>query len=107
MKPIDLRNETWSDIMNRVDGDRCRVHLMLAKCGPCTVRELAAKNDQDVLSIAPRITELFELGFVELVGRKGRRGIYKALSAEEAHTTFERRRSAAMSQGELLLERWA
>jgi predicted transcriptional regulator len=104
MKPIDLRNETWADVMNRVDGDRCRVHLMLAQSGPCTVRELAAHNNQDVLSIAPRITELFELGFVELVGRKGRRGVYKAVSALEAENVFKARRSAAVAQPELPLK---
>jgi hypothetical protein len=107
MKPIDLRNECWADVLNRVDGDRCRVHRMLAVAGPCTVRELAAKNEVDVLSIAPRVTELYELGFVELVGRSGRRGIYKALSAADAEKTFETRRSSAQAQGEFKLQQEA
>jgi hypothetical protein len=103
MKPIDLRNECWADVLTRVDGDRCRVHRMLAVAGPSTVRELAAKNEADVLSIAPRITELFELGFVELVGRSGRRGIYRALSAAEAEKTFESRKAQTLVQPELHL----
>ena len=68
------------------------------------MRELAAKNEADVLSIAPRITELFELGFVELVGRSGRRGIYKALSAIEAEKTFEIRKAQGFVQPELKLK---
>jgi len=104
MKPIDLRNATWADVLTRVDGDRCRVHLMLSQGGPCTVRELAAKNGADVLSIAPRVTELYELGFVELVGRSGRRGVYKALSAIEAEKTFETRKAQTLVQPELNLK---
>ncbi len=104
MKPIDYRNETWSQVMERVNDKRNDVHLLLSIHGPCTCRELAEKSARDILSIAPRVTELYQMGLVELVGKSGTRGIYKAVDFQVAEQTFETRRSAALVQPELNLK---
>ena len=92
MRPVDLRNENWADLMELVTAERLHVHSLLCQCGPCTCRRLAEIYGLDVLSVAPRVTELYQLGFVELVGREGRRGIYRALSIETAQENFKKAR---------------
>ena len=91
MHPIDLRNETWHTLRGRVNGERAAVlgamrrHAGLSR----TVRDWAELLEMDHLSVAPRITDLVQLGFVVLDGRHGKRGLYRALFDREARAAFE------------------
>jgi predicted transcriptional regulator len=99
MKPVDFRNATWADVQARVSGLRRRTLLALQAHGPCTTRALAAACDADVLTIRPRVTELIQLGLVQLVpgGTRDHEGVYRALSAAEAESLFARIRATARS----------
>lgn len=85
MKPIDIRNETFAEINARLNEEREVVYRrMLAsdeKTG--TVRDWADRFEMELSSIAPRITELYQMGAVELVDRCERRGIYRARTEPE------------------------
>jgi hypothetical protein len=110
MKPIDYRNATWADVQTRVNGWRLSTLRALQAHGPCTTRALAAACSADVLTIRPRVTELIQLGFVQLVPGETRdhQGVYRALSAAETQSLFATRRAAALSrpvQPELVLPR--
>lgn len=90
MRPVDIRNEQWADIQRWLEGDRMNVHEALRSGGPATTRELAERMGFDLLSVRPRVTELFQLGLVRLARRDGREGVYEAVSVEEARCRHER-----------------
>jgi len=92
MTPIDLRNETFDSLASRVTGDRAKVlHGMRCHYGLRFTRQgWAVRLGMDYLSIAPRITELFQLGFVALDGADGRKGLYRVLYDYEARAAIER-----------------
>ena len=92
MKPVDIRNAQWSEIVERVTGDRALVYNLWLNNGPLTNRELAEKTGRDLLSIAPRTTELLQLGLLECIGQKAHRGVYKATPIVFAQAVFESRR---------------
>ncbi len=98
MKPVDYRNETWAAMHGRVVGLRLTVYEALLRVGPCTTRQLASKSGVDILTVRPRITELFQIGWVELVDEDagGNEGEYRALSEDAAKSVFEKRRAAAV-----------
>lgn len=79
MKPVDFRNETFREIADRVEGDRQDILEFLRAHGPLTTRGLAAQMDRDILAVRPRVTELVQLGAVEIAGAHGHEGIYRAL----------------------------
>jgi hypothetical protein len=79
MKPIDFRNETFRDIQARVEGDRAEILNFLRAHGPLTTRALAEQMPRDILAVRPRVTELVQLGAVEICGAQGHEGIYRAL----------------------------
>lgn len=102
MTPIDYRNATWQDLQAHVVDLRLRVLSALRQHGPCTTRELASLSGIDLLTVRPRVTELKELGFVELVEDKATKtaaalrgyagqGVYRALSEEEAWQIYKNR----------------
>lgn len=94
MQPIDYRNTTWEEIAARLDRNRDAVYRALQAHGPATTRALAVAMGWDVLNVRPRVTELFQLGFVALVDdAPGREGVYRALSWTDARREFERRKS--------------
>ena len=99
MKPVDYHNATWADLQTRVNGQRLRTLLALQKHGPCTTRALAAACGADVLAIRPRVTELIQLGLVQLVPGEthDHQGVYRALSQPEAQSLFRRRLLSARS----------
>jgi len=103
MKPIDVRNMSWAEVMQNVSEARERVHNELHTFGPCTVRALADAIDEHVLAVAPRVTELCQLGLAELTGKEGRRGVYRAISVTDACHAFEAAKSAATAQTQLNL----
>lgn len=100
MKAEDIRNATWSDIQGRLEGDRLAVYEALRRGGPATTRELAARMGWDLNSVAPRVTELGQLGLVQLAGRHGRSGRYEAVHMEEARAAWQ---AARRGGGEQLL----
>ena len=96
MKPIDYRNETWADVKGRMDAVRLHIwEVMLEPVNrvPMTTREIAAVTGVDLLTVRPRVTELYQMGFVEVVddgsGKRGKEGYYRALSEYEAMRVFE------------------
>ena len=83
MKPIDFRNETFADIRGRLDADRDFILRRLKYLGPCTTRQLADYLGMDVLSVRPRVSELYQMGAVDLTDRHGHEGVYAARTEGE------------------------
>lgn len=79
MKPVDFRNETFADIQSRVEGDRHEVLDALRLYGPLTTRKLAEAMGLAPEFVRPRVTELVQLGAVEIAGAHGHEGVYRAL----------------------------
>lgn len=110
MKPVDYRNATWDEMQGGLDALRAQVWNGMEMHGEAhTTREWADILGVDILSVRPRITELCQLGFAELVveragGTRSREGRYRALSPFEARRSFEKRcREAREPQLELKL----
>jgi len=107
MQPIDYRNATFADVQSRCAGQRQQVFNELARLGPCTTRELAARSGIDLLSIRPRITELVDLGLValhEILSQLTKHeGVYYTLTTAEAEALFNQRWQAATKEEQLAL----
>lgn len=108
MKAIDHRNTTWAAVRENLSGRRLAVYSELARLGPCTTRDLAFKSGMDILTVRPRVTELLQLGFADMVApvdplKPGHEGVYFALSEEAALQIF-RERQAATTSGQLPLK---
>lgn len=89
--------------MARVCEDRARVWEAWQKFGPGTTEDVGVRAGWDWRSFRPRTTELVQLGFVALVGREGRAGVYVARTEAEALAAFqERQRSFVSGQLQLL-----
>jgi DNA-binding MarR family transcriptional regulator len=102
MKPIDYRNATWNEVQARVVSDRLDVWLAFSRHGPGTTREIARRSGMDILNLRPRATELYQLGFLDVVEdptskARTREGVYVALSEEQARLRFETKKSQARS----------
>jgi hypothetical protein len=102
MKPLDFSIENWESVRARVHADREAVWLAWQQHGPGTTEEVAARAGWDWRNFRPRTTELLQLGFVALVGRVRKSGVYRACTAAEAMEAF-RRRQAAHVTGQLSL----
>lgn len=90
MKPIDYRNQTWEDIRGLLSGTRVLVWQAFRQHGPATTRAISELCDIDILTLRPRATELYQLGFLRLHGDEpGAEGIYEACTLEEAMATFQ------------------
>jgi len=93
MKPIDYRNETWRDVESRfAESLRRQVYRALEQHGPCTTRQLAERSHFDILSVRPRVTELYQLGLAELANPEagGGEGIYQTVPWFVARDRFEK-----------------
>jgi hypothetical protein len=97
MKPIDYRNETWGQVQERVDATRKEVYYAFLDHGACTTRQLALKSGIDLLTLRPRVTELHQLGLVELADPEagGSEGVYRAVLIPVARARFERKKAEA------------
>lgn len=84
MKPTDLRNATWRDVLTHLTDDLVRVHLAWQAHGPGTTREIAQKSGISLLTFRPRTTDLYKLGLVVLVDSDSANGIYAARTHEQA-----------------------
>jgi len=80
MKPIDLRNATWETIRASLQGRLLAVFQVWQAHGPGTTRQVALRSGYDILSLRPRTTDLYQCGLIELAGRNGDEGIYRARS---------------------------
>lgn len=98
MIPADIRDAKWTEIEKQVTGQREMVYTSLLACGRCTTDALAAHMHKSVLSVRPRVSELYDLGLVALVGKDGHNGIYEAIPVFVARQAHEQRR-AAQAQG--------
>jgi len=78
MKPVDFRNETFASIQERLTDERLRVYEAMKSAGPVTTRKLAEYMGVAPEFIRPRVTELFQMEAVELVGAHGHEGVYRA-----------------------------
>lgn len=129
MNPIDYRTATFDLIKDNLAGKRRMVYDALRTLGPQTTRDLAALARLDILTVRPRVTELIDLGLVELVPggsgleagglgmepqasslkpeasplRRAKEGTYRALSMEEAMREFNRRHAEAVREEQLSL----
>lgn len=105
MRPIDYRNETFESLLARgLVSERLAVYKAFQRYGPGTTREVAQKAGIDLLNLRPRATELYQLGFLRLVGGCDHNsgtseGIYRAYTNEEARAKFFADRAAALRLG--------
>jgi len=83
MKAIDFRNQTFEDLRPLLDHIRATVHHAWLAHGPGTTRDVADKADLDILTFRPRSTELYQLGLLELTGKEGHQGVYRARTIAE------------------------
>jgi hypothetical protein len=106
MKPIDFRMATFDDLQLRIAGGRAEVLAAWRKHGTCTTQELAELSGISILTLRPRTTELFQLGFVCLADHQPAKGegIYRARTdAEIIAWCSERREFARERQAEFAL----
>ena len=99
MKPIDFRNNTWADVQDRfAEGLRREVYRALETHGPSTTRDLAERSGIDILSLRPRVTELYQLGLVELQNpeSRGGEGVYRVVPWVIAQARFEKAKAEAL-----------
>jgi hypothetical protein len=109
MRPIDYRNATWHGLKSHLHGLRLAAHNAYRDHGPGTTRQVADASGIDILTLRPRTTELFQMGFIELVpdplGNRSKEGTYRTVSEETARHRFQVRQAEALSlaQPELAL----
>lgn len=88
LSPAQIRNATFRELLDQLHGQR-QVVLDLWRQHttgehPLTTAELADKTGFSLLTLRPRTTELYQLGFVQCVGSVPRQGgLYRALSTAE------------------------
>lgn len=78
--PADIRNMTFDERRAQLTGARVQVWEWLYAHGPATTTEISEGVGISLLTVRPRVTELYQLGFIECIGRKGREGEYRALN---------------------------
>lgn len=91
MKPIDFRNATWNEVLETLTGRRLAAYEAWQRFGPGTTHEVAERSGMSVLTLRPRTTELYQLGFVSLCGSEGKEGLYAAVEEAAAMGRFEDR----------------
>ena len=97
--PEQVRNWTWEEVQTAVTGTRQRVFAALKAGGPQTTSQLAAATGINLLTVRPRMTELYDLGVVRLAGREpnGTQGIYEAVPEHEARAAHDARHQVAQA----------
>jgi hypothetical protein len=103
VKPADLRNATWREVLTHLTEDMVRVHLAWQAYGPGTTREVARLSGIPLLTLRPRTTDLHKLGLVELTGaHKGRgtnEGVYSYVERDQAEAGGQWRARADFTKG--------
>lgn len=95
MKTTDIRDMTFDEIRDELDGPRQRVWEFLFARGPATTSAIAEGTGIGLLTVRPRVSELVAMGFAECIGREKREGVYKALTVAEAQARYAEARTAA------------
>ena len=92
MNPIDFSKQTFADLQPLLDQRRAEVHAAWLAHGPTTTAGLAEASGISILTLRPRTTELYQIGLLELIGKEGHHGIYRArtLAGWEAYVTEQR-----------------
>ena len=81
--PEDIRDAQFRALDPRaLTGLRRRCYYELIERGPATTRALAARLGVDLLSVRPRVTELYQSGLVACDQVQDHEGVYRALSQE-------------------------
>lgn len=94
MKTTDPRDMNWKEICEHLDGARQRIYGWLLTHGPATTMQITDGTKIPLLTVRPRVSELAALGWVECIGRDGRKGSYIARSFAETkrfHTSRQRK----------------
>lgn len=99
MRPIDLRNATWSEVLGHITEDMARVHAAWQQHGPGTTRQVAERSGLSLLTLRPRTTDLYKLGLVELTDQAGNEGVYEYRHSAEALAAAVWRTRADFRQG--------
>lgn len=101
LRPAQLRNLTWLEVRERVSDDMQRVHRAYAEHGPGTTREIAEKSGISLLTLRPRTTDLYQVGMVECIDRRGGEGVYayRNEAQAEAAEAWKQDRSSHKQSG--------
>ena len=98
MNTAEIILDNWEAVQGRLVDDRSLIHShLLASARPQTTAEMAAGIGLSILSVRPRVTELCQLGFVELAGKSGREGMYSALPVTVARENWQRARERRLA----------
>lgn len=103
LSPETIRDENYTHLRGGLNDRRRAVLIALAVHGPCTTRELAERSHTDILSVRPRITELFDVQLVMLVGRQHGEGVYRVSTEEEWCAWYARLRAERLSAQQQLI----
>ena len=102
MKPIDLRNATWTGLQTVLNARLGAVYESWQLHGPGTTRAVALRSGRDILSLRPRTTDLYHLGLVELAGHIGNEGIYRVRDRAKWETWIDAQRPPVGTQLHLI-----
>lgn len=97
MRPIDLRDAQFSDLTAQLVHLRLSVYEAFQEHGPGTTRQVAHAAGVDLLTLRPRVTELVQLGFLELTGHDGHEGIYRARTHAQTETWLTAQQNPQLS----------
>lgn len=95
MKPVDVRNETWKSLRGRITGQRQAVLQAWQRHGPGTTRQIAERSGIDLLNVRPRSTELYQLGFLEMLDGQGE-STFRVRETSEIMHWLEQEQSALL-----------
>ncbi len=95
MNTTAIRDMTFEEIRDELDGPRHHVWDWLFARGPATTTAIADGTGIGLLTVRPRVSELVAMGFAECVGRQRREGIYRAITVAEAQAKWAEQRSDA------------
>ena len=102
MKPVDFRNATFDSLAGFITGQRERVFHAWGAHGPCTTEHLAQASGISILTLRPRTTELYQLGFSVLaavnreIAASPRGALYRVATPEEFAAFLAEQRAAAI-----------
>ncbi|WP_309400197.1 hypothetical protein [Cerasicoccus maritimus] len=98
MEPIDYRNATFESLQERLSKSRAQVLEAWQQHGPGSTEELAERSGISILSLRPRTTELYQLGFVVLADAQAANttgASYRAAEPWEIQAHFNRKQRLA------------
>jgi hypothetical protein len=98
LTPENIRKLAFDEVLGWVNEERQAVYDALAQREPCTTRSLAEGMGHDLLTVRPRVSELLDLGLVELTGRIRHEGLYRAVPLQEARAAHDRRHQVGEEQ---------